>query len=96
MARQPRTIRAGAFHPDPIDRAETGQPTMQLDVTGRRRRERFDTQHATVAVDRRRDMHIGVRVHSTRHRARTLYDGHRHPFSLKRSRGGTHVPRRRP
>src|SRR5437667_8193150 len=30
MARQPGTIRTGAFDPDPIDRAETHQPTMQL------------------------------------------------------------------
>ena len=41
-------------------------------------------------------MVIEVRIDSTHDRARRIYDGHCHPFSLKRSRGGTHVPRRRP
>ena len=96
MARQPGTVGTRAFHSDPIDRAEAGQPAGQRDITRRRRRERLDTQHAAVRVNRGRDMHIRVSIDSARHRARGLYDGHRHPFSLKRSRGGTHVPGRRP
>jgi hypothetical protein len=96
MARQPGAIGTRAFHPDPIDRAERGQPAGQRDITRRRRRERLDTQHPAITVDRRRDMHIRVGIDSARDWARGLYDGHRHPFSLKRSRGGTHVPGRRP
>ena len=96
MARQPGAVGAGAFHPDPRRRPEPRQPRTQLAVTSRRRRERLDTQHAAVRVDRGRDMHIQMSIDSTRDQARALYDGHRHPFSLKRSRGGTHVPGRRP
>jgi hypothetical protein len=59
MARQSRPVRAGAFHPHPIDRAEQLQPRTQLAVTARRRRERLDTQHAAVRVNRGRDMHVG-------------------------------------
>jgi hypothetical protein len=33
-----------------------------------------------------------VRVHATGHRARRIYSGHRHPFSLNSSRGGTRRP----
>ena len=96
MTGQARTVRAGAFHPDPIHRPEAGQPPVQLGVTRRCRRERLDTQHPAVRVDRGRDMNIRVRIDSTRDRARALYDGHRHPFCFNGSRGGTHVPGRRP
>ena len=60
---------------------------MQLAVTGRCRRKRLDAQHAAIAVDRRRDMHIHMRIDSARDRARGLYDGHRHPFCSKRFKG---------
>ena len=40
MTRQAGTIRAGAFHPDPIHGTEAGKPTVQLGVAGRCRRER--------------------------------------------------------
>ena len=32
-------------------------------------------------------MHVQMRIDSTRNRARALYDGHRHPFCLKRFKG---------
>jgi hypothetical protein len=96
MTRQPGTTRAGPFHTDSGHVTEIGEPTMQLGITGRCRRDRFNTQHTVVRVDRGRNMHIRVRVNSARDRARGLYDGHRHPFSLKRSRGGTRVQGRRP
>jgi hypothetical protein len=42
-------------------------------------------------------MHVQMSIDSTRDRARVLYDGHRHPFCcFNGSRGGTHVPGRRP
>ena len=55
---------------------------MQLGISRRRRRERLHTQHSAVRIDRGCNMHISMRVDSARHRARALYDGHRHPFSL--------------
>ena len=68
--------------PRPARAGRTAEPTEQRVIPGRRRRERLDTQHAAVRVDRGRDMHIEMRVDSARDRARALYDGHRHPFSL--------------
>ena len=91
MPSETGTVGTGAFHANSSDRPEPRDPVVQLGEPDRRRRERLDTQHAAVRVDRRRDVHIQMRIHSARHRARALYDGHRHPFSLKRSRGGTHV-----
>ena len=93
---QTRAVRAGAFDTHPAERAERRQPRTQLVIARRRRRERAHTQHAATRVHRRRDVHVQMSIDSARHQARGLYDGHRHPFSLKRSRGGTHVPGRRP
>ena len=61
--------------------------TAPLDRGGRLRRERRDTQHAAVPIHRGRNMHIRVRINTARHRARGLYDGHRHPFSAQRIKG---------
>ena len=96
MTREPGTVGAGAFHPDPIDRSEAGKPTAELTKPRRCRRERFDTEHPAVRVDRGCDMHIQMSIDSARDGARCLYDGHRHPFCFNGSRGGTHVPGRRP
>src|SRR3954451_12431920 len=88
MACQTGAVRAGAFDPHARRSAERLEPRTQLAVASRCRRERLDTQHAAVRVDRRCDMNVRVRVHSTRDRARALYDGHRHPFcSSKRFKG---------
>jgi len=84
MTRQARAVRAGTFNADTINRPEARQPPVQLDLAGWCRRERPDAQNTAVRVDCGRDMHIGVRVDSTRDRARGLYDGHCHPFLLQR------------
>jgi len=39
-----------------------------------------------------RDVNVEVRVHSARDRARSFYDGHRHPFLRNGSRGGARRP----
>ena len=96
MTSETSAIGTGAFHAHSGERPEPREPVVQLSETGGRGRERLDTQHAAVHVDRCCDMHVQVRIHSAGHWARALYDGHRHPFCLKRLRGGTHVPGRRP
>ena len=75
------------FHPDPGQVPEAAQPSVQLGVAARCRRKRLDSQHSAARVDRRGDVHIQMRVDSTRHRARALYDGHRHPFSVQVVKG---------
>ena len=66
-------------------------------IASRRRRERPHPQHAAVDVDRSRDMHIEMRIDTTDHRSANFYDGHLPSLlSLNWSRGGTHVPGRRP
>jgi hypothetical protein len=90
---QPSPVSAGALHPDPTQRAERGQPGVQLDEPRRRRRERLDAERPAVGIKRGGDVDIQMGVHPTGDRTR-LYDGHNcHPFSV---RGGTHVPGRRP
>jgi hypothetical protein len=42
MTSQPGTVRAGAFHSDPIHDTEARKPAGQLDIARRSRRERFD------------------------------------------------------
>jgi hypothetical protein len=46
-------------------------------------------------IERSGDMNVEMSVYPASDLAR-LYDGHRHPFRFKWSRGGTHVPGRRP
>ena len=43
-------------------------------------RKRLDSQHTTVDVDHRGDIHIAMRVHPTHYMARRIYDRHGHPF----------------
>ena len=88
-------IRPGALNTHPIERAERTQPFVQLAEPSRGRRERLDTDHPAVAVNHSGNVNVKVGVYPAGHPAR-LYDGHRHPFLLKWSRGGTHVPGRRP
>ena len=92
VARQARPVGAGSFHTDPSDRTERAEPVMQRDEPGVAVRERRDFEQSAVRVERGRDMVVEVGVDSTRDRARRIYDGHCHPFSLNRLRGGTHVP----
>ena len=51
-AGQAGPIGAGALNTDPIERAERSQPGVQLGEPGRRRRERLDTEHPAVGVNR--------------------------------------------
>ena len=83
---QPGAIGAGAFHPDPAQRAERTQPGVQLGEPGSGRGERLDAEHAAVGVQRGGDMNIQMGVHPAGDRAR-LYDGHRHPFSVQVVKG---------
>src|SRR5215203_478326 len=72
-------------------------PVMQPAEPPGCRRERLDTEHTAGPVEDRGDMGIQVRVDSACDRARDFYDGHQPSLlSLKWSRGGTHVPGRRP
>jgi hypothetical protein len=68
---------------------------MQLGEPSGGRRERLDTEHPTVAIERSGDMNVQMGVNPASDQT-CLYDGHRHPFLFKWSRGGTHVPGRRP
>ena len=92
---QPRAVGAGAFHPHPID-VPNSEPRTTTRGSPPASSRTIDTEHATVRVDRGRDVHIQMRIDPTRDRARALYDGHRHPFLSNGLRGGTHVPGRRP
>ena len=95
VAGQAGTVSARSLHAHPGDGAELEQPGPQLAVASRVGGERLDAQHPAVGVECRGHVHVEVSVNTAGDRAR-LYDGHRHPFSLNRSRGGTHVPGRRP
>ena len=83
-AGQPGPVGACALDTDPGHRAEAAQPAVQLGEPGRCRRERFDTQHTAVAVDRGGHVNVEVGVDPTGDRAR-LYDGHQ-PSLLSSSR----------
>jgi hypothetical protein len=56
------------------------QPGQQLAVPRRGGRERLDPQQPADAIQRRRHVHIQMRVHTTSNRARGIYDCQRHPF----------------
>jgi hypothetical protein len=88
-------VGAGAFHPDLRQRSERTEPRVQAREAVGGRRERLHAEHATIGVECGSDVDIEVGVDPTGDRAR-LYDGHGHPFSVSSSRGGTHVPGRRP
>jgi hypothetical protein len=95
-ATQPGAVRAGAFDTDAVDQAVRGQPVEQRPIAATISGEELHAQHTAVVIQRGRDMHVAMGIHSTRNQARGLYDGHRHPFCFNGSRGGTHVPGRRP
>ena len=69
---------------------------MQLGEPGRRRRERLDAEHTAVAVDRGGDVNVEVGVHPTGDRTCLYEMVIAIPSLSKWSRGGTHVPGRRP
>ena len=96
IAREARAIGAGPFDADASHGAERTQPIMQLGEPGGGRGERLDPEDTAVRVECGAHMIVEVGVDSTNVRARRIYDGHCHPFSLQRLRGGTHVPGRRP
>ena len=62
-AGQASPIGAGAFHPDPRQRAERGEPGVQLGETGRRGRERLDAEHAAIGVNCGGDVSVEVSVY---------------------------------
>jgi hypothetical protein len=86
-ASQPGPVCSGALDPDPIEVAEAAQPGVQLDEPSRRRRERLDTKHATVSVERGGNVSVEVGVNPASDRTCLYDDGHRHPFSLKLVKG---------
>jgi hypothetical protein len=47
------------------------------------RRELRYAEQAAEWIERCCHVHIEVRVDTTRHRARRIYSGHRHPFSFQ-------------
>ncbi len=84
---QADAIRPGALDTDLDDRTKPGEPLGEPPVAGLVDRERLDPQHGSVLIERRCDMHIGMRVHTTNH---TGYHRHDCPFlSLTGGRGGT-------
>jgi hypothetical protein len=91
------TVATGALHSHPLQRAERAEPARQLVIAGRGSRERLDPRQATHRVDRGSDMDIEVCVHAPDHWARDVYHGHLPSLPVQLgSRGGTHVPGRRP
>jgi hypothetical protein len=59
---QPRSVAAGPLHPDQGDLTERGQPPQQLAVSRSRGRERRRSQHPSDVVQRRRHVHIQMRI----------------------------------
>jgi len=80
IAGQTSTIRTGALHPDTYRFAEASQPAQQGLVARRRGLELLHPQQATDTVQGSGHMHLEVGVHTTRYRARSIYDCHSHPF----------------
>lgn len=72
---------AGALHPDPAQRAEAAQPSVQVGEPNRRRRKRLDAEHPAVRFSAA-DVNVQMGVHPTSDYL-GLYDGHGHPFSLR-------------
>ena len=59
---QTRTPRPGAFDTDGDDLTQGAQPSQQLPIAGRRRRERFGAEHPPDLVERSSDVDVLVRV----------------------------------
>ena len=59
---QARTIRTGALNPDLLDGPEAGQPRQQFAFAVLGCRELFDAQQPADRIQRRRDMHLEMRV----------------------------------
>ena len=97
IARQARAIRAGAFDTDTSDRTERAtasraaatNPPVLVGNDSTPSTPPFASSAAATCTSR------WVSTPPVIGRD-AIYDGHRHPFSLQRSRGGTHVPGRRP
>jgi hypothetical protein len=90
MPRQTSAVGPGAFDPNPLDRTERTKPRRQVVIAPRRGRKRPHTQQAADRVDRSRDMHIEMRVHTPDYRARNFYDGHL-PSLLSQTVKGWHA-----
>jgi hypothetical protein len=80
LSGEARAIRAGALDAHQHHRAQRAQPPDETAIARFGRRERLDAQHTAHDVNRRRHMHIQVRVHAADHATGGLYDGHGHPF----------------
>ena len=83
----PRRRRRCPPHRPASSVTEADQPAVQLAVAGRWSSGTTRRPALRRCIQRRRDMHIKVRVDTARDRARALYDGHRHPFSLQLVKG---------
>jgi hypothetical protein len=66
------------------------EPRRQRVIARRRGRERPHTQQAADRIDRSRDMHIQMRVHTPDYRTRNFYDGHL-PSLLSQTVKGWHA-----
>jgi hypothetical protein len=81
---QSGAVAAGAFHADQVDRAEAAQPVQQPRITVRVGRELRHAEQPADRIQRGRDMHVGVGIHTAGDRTR-LY--HRHSSSLSMVEG---------
>jgi hypothetical protein len=77
---QAHAVGTGPLHTDRHHLPEPGEPAVQVPIARRGRGERLNSQQRTSGIERRGHVLIEVGVHAARHRARALYDGHRHPF----------------
>ena len=66
MTSQPSAVTPGALNPDQHDFPKRLEPRHQARITSRGRIKRRRRQQPTALVQRRRDMHIKVRVDATR------------------------------
>ena len=80
MSGEASAIGAGALDTNHLDRPEPLQPTDELGVARTPRRERFDTEHTAIRVDRSSNMEVEVGVDPTSDLDVILYDGHGHRF----------------
>ena len=81
-ARESRSVAAGPFDADTLDRTESAQPGEQSAVAGRGRRERAHSEFCATLVEHGDDVLVAVRVGAGRDAPGGLcHGGHRHPFS---------------
>src|ERR671911_897811 len=97
MSGESGAMGAGASPPAAFDRPERREPLREIVATGGGRGERLDPEQPADRIDDRGDVDIEEGVDATDNRARHFYDGHLPSLPVQLgSRGGTHVPERRP